>query len=336
LERSLCIPYVPPHQATGAEVSGFHMAYLRQPVPPVFNSRHSDEIFMDLAERLGILYGKRGLYDALNHKKDMLIWEDGFYLGKNKYELDLNQKYTLKEIFDRQLRSWSHGDGRGYEDLCKTGFMKFPAPKKHWYQYYFMPGKKTRHPFYFEFTKRCGDTLRANLRKYNLKFPGIDDEDYVFDQYKAIPYWIENSEINAPAEYDLWALNWKTPYYAHDPDNVCGNPWLNEMSRIDGFDAGIFLNSATAKKKGLKDGDLVTIESRYGKAEGKVKVTELIHPDAVGIPGSHGLGTVQSTPLEREGANFNALLSIDEHTLDIISAGQELSPRVKIYKSGVN
>jgi hypothetical protein len=54
----------------------------------------------------------------------------------------------------------------------------------------------------------------------------------------------------------------------------------------------------------------------------------------VGIPGNHGMGTIQSNPLNRVGASFNSLLTLDEKTLDIISGGQELSPRVKIYKSG--
>jgi len=333
LERSLCLAYVPSHQTTGAEISGMRMAYIRQPVPPVFDNRHMDDIFTDIAERMGILNGKGGMYDYLNKAKDGILGDDGFCLGGTDQELDVVKKYTLREIYDRQLKSWSKGDGRGLDEINKTGFIKHPAPMKEWFLYYYFPDNKTRHPFYFEHLKKTGDELRANLRKSNIKFPGIEDEEYVFEQYRAIPKWIENSEIQAPAEYDLWAVNWKTPYYAHDPDNVSGNPWLAEMSRRDPFDTGVFLNSATAKRKGLRDGDTVVIESRYGKAEGKLRVTELLHPDAVGIPGSHGLGTIQSNPLVREGTNFNALLSLDEHTLDIVSAGQELSPRVKVYKA---
>ncbi len=331
LERCRCVAYRQPHQTTGADQAGMRLAYIRQPVPPVFDSRHTDDIFIELAERLGFLYGPNGLYDRLNK---FSIDGDNFNLGAGEYKLDINKKYTLQEIYDRQLKSWKHGDGRGLDELSKTGFVRYPAPKKYWYTYYFYPDNKTRHPFYFESLKKTGDTLRANLRKYNLKFPGIDNEEEIFDQYRPIPYWIENSEISAPAEYDLWVVSWKTPYYAHDQDNVSGNPWLGEISDKDPFDTGIFLNSATAKKKGLKHGDMVTIESRYGKTAGELKVTELLHPDAVGTPGCHGLGTIQSNPVLRDGPHFNSLLSLDEKTLDAVSAGQELSPRVKIYKSG--
>jgi anaerobic selenocysteine-containing dehydrogenase len=333
MERSSCAVFVPPHQATGREITGINMAYLREPVPPVFNTRHVDDILTDLAERIGILYGEGGLYDRLNRFEDKILRDDGFRLAGTEHALEVDRKHALEDIYDRQLKSWRHGDGRGLEDLKKTGFFLHPAPRKHWYTYYFFPGNKTRHPFYFEHLKKTGDTLRANLRKYGIGFPGVANEDRVFEQYHAIPFWIENSEIQAPSEYDLWAINWKTPYYAHDPDNVGGNPWLVELSREDPFDAGVLINSGTALQKGLKDGDIVEIESRYGRTTGAVKTTELIHPDAVGIPGSHGLGTIQSNPLNRVGTNINVLYSMDEDTIDAVSAGQELSPRVKLRKT---
>lgn len=333
MERSSCVVFVPPHQATGGEIAGMNMAYLRQPVPPVFDTRHADDVLTELAERVGILYGKDGLYDRLNRTADKVLRDDGFYLQGTEHELDINKRYTLDEIYDRQLKSWRHGEGRGLEELKEKGFFVRPAPKKHWYTYYFFPENRTRHPFYFQHLKKTGDSLRASLRKYAIKFPGVEDEESVFEQYHAIPFWIENSEIQAPAEYDLWAINWKTPYYAHDPDNVGGNPWLAELSEKDPFDGAIFLNSETARRKGLNDGDRVVIESRYGTTRGIVRTTELIHPDAVGIPGSHGLGTIQSNPLNREGTNINLLYSLDEKTIDAVSGGLELSPRVKLQKT---
>jgi hypothetical protein len=74
------------------------------------------------------------------------------------------------------------------------------------------------------------------------------------------------------------------------------------------------------------------VESRYGRTEGRLRVSELFHPDAVGIGGSYGLGTCQSNPLNRIGPNFNALLSVDSVTLDGVSAGQDVTPAVKVYR----
>ena len=77
---------------------------------------------------------------------------------------------------------------------------------------------------------------------------------------------------------------------------------------------------------------MVIVESRYGKIEGRVRVSELFHPDAVGISGNYGLGTLHSNPLNRIGPNFNTLLSLDEKTFDGVSGGQDSAPRVKLYK----
>ncbi|OGO24449.1 MAG: hypothetical protein A2144_01595 [Chloroflexi bacterium RBG_16_50_9] len=331
MERSLVSVLYPSHQTTGGEVIGFDTVRVRQPVPNLFDTRHCDDIYTEIAERVGFLCGAGGVYDYLNQQKHHALIDDGFYLGNQK--LDINRKHSLDEIYDRQMKSWSRGDGRGLEELNKDGFFLHPRSRKEYYTYYFFPENKTRHPFYFESLKKTGETLRANLRMHNLKFPGIENEEYIWEQYRPIPCWIENSEINAPPEYDLWVVNWKSPYCPHDSGNPNGNPWLAELYQQDPFDFTIFLNSATAKKKGLKDRDWITVESRYGKTEGIMRVTELIHPDAVGIPGSYGLGTIQSNPIFREGTHFNALLSLDDKTLDAIAAGQELSPRVKVYKS---
>jgi anaerobic selenocysteine-containing dehydrogenase len=273
MERSSCVVFLPPHQATGGEIAGMNMAYMRQPVPPVFNTRHADDIFTDLAERVGILCGEGGLYDRLNKSKDKILHDDGFSLEGTGQELELDRKHALEEIYDRQLKSWRHGDGRGIEELKKVGFFKHTAPRKNWYTYSFFPDNKTRHPFYFEHLLKTGDTLRANLRRHNIRFPGVRDEERIFERYHAIPTWIENSEIQAPPEYDLWVINWKTPYYAHDPDNVGGNPWLAELRQNDPFDGDVIVSTATACRKELKEGDVVAVGSRYGKTRGVLRVT---------------------------------------------------------------
>jgi len=94
----------------------------------------------------------------------------------------------------------------------------------------------------------------------------------------------------------------------------------------------ILLNPAAAARKKLKDGDVVVVESRYGKIEGRLRVSELFHPDTVGVGGSYGLGTCQSNPLNRLGPNFNALLSIDPITFDAVSGGQDTAPAVKVTR----
>ena len=88
-----------------------------------------------------------------------------------------------------------------------------------------------------------------------------------------------------------------------------------------------------AKKKGLRDGDEVCVESRFGKATGKLKVTQLIHPEVLGIAGCYGSGTYMMSPEALKGAHYNSLLSGEEETsMDPISGSITISPRVKLYK----
>ncbi|NLO28806.1 MAG: molybdopterin-dependent oxidoreductase [Actinobacteria bacterium] len=330
MERDIVSVLVPPHQTTGGELYGADTVRVRQAVPALFNTRHCDDILTDIAEGTGVLYGPGGVYDRLNRSMNDLVLTDGFYLGEGT--LDVDRRHTREEIQDQLLKTWPRGDGKGLAEINQEGFFRQPRSRKEFFTYYFSPGDGVRHPFYFERLKKTGDSLRAQLREVGIAYPGIADEETVWEQYRPIPHWIENSEIQAPPEYDLWVVNWKSPYHPHDSGNPEGNPWLAELYAQDPFDFAVFMNAATAAKKGLKDGDRVTVESRYGRTSGALRVTELLHPDALGIPGNYGLGTLQSNPLIRQGTFYNSLLSIDDNTLDAISAGQEISPRVRVYR----
>ncbi|HVN95396.1 MAG TPA: molybdopterin-dependent oxidoreductase [Syntrophorhabdaceae bacterium] len=332
LERLRAAPFYLQHQSIDDEVNGLKMIQLREPVPTLFNTKNADDIFMDLAERLGILYGEGGLYDRLNNSLDWVDKEDGLNMN-GEWKLDLNRRYPLEEIFDRQVRGWPYSGGKGLKELREKGHIDYWKQKKEFYLYYYFPDNQTRHPFYLMGLKEVGDRLRANLEERKISFPMIDDMDYVFDLYRPIPHWVESSESRGFEEgYDLWAINWKTPYLANDSSNLVGNPWLAEIYSKDPWELVILINPATASKKKLKDGDTVVVESRYGKIEGRLRLSELFHPDAVGIGGDYGLGTCQSNPLNRIGPHFNTLLSIDPKTLDAVSAGQDITPAVKVYR----
>jgi len=334
LERFRVAAFYPQHQSIDDEVNGLKMIQLREPVPRLFNTKHVDDIFTELAERLGILCGEGGLYDHLNNNIDWVDKTDGLNMN-GEFKLDINRKYTLEEIVDRQIRGWPYSGGKGLRDLREKGYITYWKPRKEFYNYYYYPSDKTRHPFYFLGLKKVGDQLRGNLMKHHISFPGVDDMDYIFDLYRPVPHWVETSEFRAPEGFDLWAINWKTPYYSNDAGNVAGNPWLAELYSKDPYEAVICLNPVTAQRKNIKDGDMVIIESRYGKIEGRVRVSELFHPDAVGVSGNYGLGTLQSNPLNRIGPNFNTLLSLDEKTFDGVSGGQDSAPRVKLHRKEV-
>jgi anaerobic selenocysteine-containing dehydrogenase len=319
-------------KSLSAETNGIQLVELREPAPVLFNTLDADEIYTRLAEKLGILYGKGGIYDILNNFVDPRVYEHGLNMNEG-YKLDINKKHSMEEIYDQSFRGWKHNTEKWtLEDLKKTGYMVKWDPAREHYNYYFFPGNQTRHPFYFTHLKKTGEELRANMERVNFAFPG-DNMDEFFAEYQAIPHWIENSEFKAPPEYDLWVVNWMTPYFTHDASGcAAGNPWLAEVYTQDPYEGVVCINTATAEAKNLKDGDTVIIESRYGRTEGQIKTTELMHPQVIGISGSYGLGTLQCNPLMKRGPHYNSLLPLDHKSVDSISGGQEAAPRVKITK----
>lgn len=334
MERLRVAPFYPQHQCHDNEVFGLQMIQMRQPVDPLFDTKHCDDILMELAKRIGILTGPGGLYDVLNESEDFLIREHGLNI-REPYKLDINKEHTLIDIFDAQIRSWIYGDGSGFEELNKTGYKVHWEPREKSYLYYYYPEDQTKHQFYFKNLKDTGDMLRSNMEKYNAHFPDIEDDEYIYELYEPVPHWVETSETAAPPEYDMWAINWKTPYVSSDVGAAVSNPWLAELYKADPFEAAICINADTAKKKKLKDGDPVTVTSRYGSIDGIIRTSQRFHPETVGISGSYGSGNKHANPLHNRGPHFNALLSTEMKTLDGISAGQELAPRVKIQKRNV-
>ncbi len=70
---------------------------------------NGDDILIELAERVGILYGKGGLNERLNRS-----------LG-DAFKIDINKKYTWEDLFDRpNLYRTPQGDY--YDNLERFAF----------------------------------------------------------------------------------------------------------------------------------------------------------------------------------------------------------------------
>jgi thiosulfate reductase/polysulfide reductase chain A len=84
------------------------------------------------------------------------------------------------------------------------------------------------------------------------------------------------------AKYPLYLINWKEANHTHT--RTQNNPWLLEIKPSN----PLVIARSTAANLGIRDGDLVWVESKYGKAEAVAKVTDRIHPEVVGA--QHGFG----------------------------------------------
>ncbi|MBN2060832.1 MAG: molybdopterin-dependent oxidoreductase, partial [Deltaproteobacteria bacterium] len=323
LEHEYARFYAVTHQNLDDSVRGLVCAMGRSPaVTPSHNTRSADEVLLEIADRVGFLKGENGINDYMNRS---------FRLeGNNK--LDLDKRYTIEEMIDRRVRQM-FGDENDYERLLNQGAMyRFDTQGKHGHNYYYWPENRTRHPIYFERLKKSGDKLRKNLSAHHVRIPAWKDQEECLHFYQAIPFWITPPEMRSSPEYDMYACNWKSSLMRHGTGDTQQNPWLAEIRDEDPYELYIWVNTGTAKRKGLDDGDEVCVESRHGRVKGRIKCTQLIHPEVIGIPGCYGSGTSMMSPEARKGTHYNRLLSGEEETnIDPISGSITISPKVKIY-----
>jgi len=72
----------------------------------------------------------------------------------------------------------------------------------------------------------------------------------------------------------------------------------------------------------------VWIESRWGKTKGRLKLTELIHPEVVGVAACYGASTFMMSPDSKKGTYYNILLTGKEDVgMDPISGSVTVSRR---------
>jgi anaerobic selenocysteine-containing dehydrogenase len=116
---------------------------------------------------------------------------------------------------------------------------------------------------------------------------------------------------------------------------MAGNPLVDEVSRSNPFTYNIVMNAATAKKKGIKDGDIIVVENPWGdRVTGNVKLTELIHERVLGIV---GLGTWnRGRNFEPRGILYNQLLRLGAKYMDPVVGSCQESINVKAYKAEVS
>jgi thiosulfate reductase/polysulfide reductase chain A len=92
----------------------------------------------------------------------------------------------------------------------------------------------------------------------------------------------EPREWQPDDDYPLYLVNWKESTHTHT--RTQNNRWLLELKP----DNPLQINPRTAEKIGVREGDEVWVESRFGRVKARAHLTEGIHPEVVGL--QHGFG----------------------------------------------
>jgi anaerobic selenocysteine-containing dehydrogenase len=280
---------------------------IRQPVvEPVAGVRQPQEVIQEIGDRLGIL---GDMYRLLNHT----------YMLKGNDKLESGQHYQAADVVDRAARSW-FGENHGLDWFRKNGVIRLSRDIE---EAYIGPFLKARVPIYLEHFLQRGEELKKVMEQLGV--------DWDYSDYTPLSDWMPCHSYDAVqnGEYDLIAVHFKFPYVYGSYGNE--NPWIDEIcKRTNAY--SILLNESVGKAKGLRDGDSVWLESPVQKVRATVKLTQCIHPEAVGVGGHFGHWSPGMPIARGKGVNFNSLLPTDIDHIDKISSALDHCVQVKVYK----
>ncbi|MBI2940384.1 MAG: molybdopterin-dependent oxidoreductase [Chloroflexi bacterium] len=158
------------------------------PMNPLYQSRGDIDIYLDLCEKAGILYGKDGYLDQLNQALAL----------KDPQKLELNAKPGVREILDRWAKSNGIAEGIAYFE--RNGVqVKGPISPKSLYGYVTDPPfGGVRHRLYGESLLRYQGEMRAK---------GV--EPIYWQDYTPLPTWRTPTMEGSPPEYDQYLTSYK-------------------------------------------------------------------------------------------------------------------------------
>jgi len=279
------------------------------PMQPLFQSRGEIDIYMDLCEKAGLLYGKGGYLDELNKALKL----------KEPYALPVDRKPTVREIFDR----WAKGAGiaEGVTYFEKQGVqVKGPVSARKYYGYAQNPPfHGLRHRLYGESLLRYRDEMRAR-----------GAGEIYWQDYTPLPTWRQPTMDSSPPEYDLYLISYKMIEFKQSRSTFI--PLLAELAPRQRLD----INPKTARSRGIKDGDEVWVQSHNAvtgetrRVRVQVHYTEAIRPDTVGMPHHYGGWTHPRS--KGQGPTSNALYFTGEGYV-ANTADQSFHVKVRVYKA---
>lgn len=291
---------------------------IRQPIVNAYNIPHDAySILWELSKRLGI----RDKYiEGLNGT--WKLKETKFATGRD---------YTAREAVEVLWADKTHG--KPFSIAIKEGFVGSTIPTKEVYtkgiEAQFKGAGKPKMQFYGDSMVQTYEKVKQTVEKSSIK--NID-----LTQYKIAysPFPIRDHAFPTPHREAE-----KLPFYLMTFKRIfrnqmaCSNtnPILNFALGKDTQENHVMLNTSAAGKLGIKDGDVVVVESRIGKVSGKCKLTEGIRPDTVGVSYHYGHLITAFPAYARKGIAINSVLEL--HPDKISGMNSFNDTKCKVYKA---
>jgi molybdopterin-containing oxidoreductase family molybdopterin binding subunit len=279
---------------------------IRQPVlPPEGEQRRFQEVLLELADRIGMRADLNAAYNASMNLQA-------------PHRLEGDRAYTWEEICDTELKC-NFGPQRGLDWFKQHGLIKWPKRPEEVYWRAFLD---VRVPIYWDFMPRLADQIDAITAPRGLKMPR--------DYYAPLPDFLPcASHAEAHDGFDLTAFYYRDTL--HTNSYTTENPWLDEAAQLDPFSYAVAIHAGTARRKGLAEGQAVWIENENGRrVKGRLHLTEMVHPEGIGIGGCHGHWGEGMPVAKDKGVFFNGLLELDWAHSSPVNLNLDLCARVRL------
>jgi anaerobic selenocysteine-containing dehydrogenase len=279
------------------------------PMDPLYDSKGDIDIYLDLCEKAGILFGEGGYLDQVNKALKL----------KGGYELDISRKPAVREIFDLWARSSGIDTGIAFFEKNGVQNKGTVAPAKK-YGYATSPAfGGARHRLYGESLLRIQGEMKSK------------GADKIFWQdYTPLPVWRQPTMEASPPDYDFYLTSFKQVEFKQSRTSMI--PLVAEISPRQYCE----MNDKVAAARGINDGDEVWVES-HNAVTGEVRKVKTLarlvaglRPDTVAM--SHHYGMWTHPWAKGQGPTPNALF----HTMEGYvsnTADQTYHVKVRVYKA---
>ena len=279
---------------------------IRQPVlPPEGEQRRFSEVLLELADRVGM---RADLNAAMNASLNL----------QGEYRLEGDRSYSHEEICDKDLKC-NFGPEHGLAWFKANGVLTWPKKPE---EVYWRPFVDVRVPVYWEFLLSVADQIDAITGPRGLPVQS--------EFYQPLPDFIPcRSHCCTVPGFDLYAFYYRDTL--HTNSYTLENPWLDEAAKLDPYSYAIAINTETGRRRGLHDGQEVLVQTERGRdVKGRVRLTQAVHPEALGIAACAGHWGDGMPIAKGKGVAFNALLDLDWHHVSPINLNLDLCVRVKV------
>jgi len=313
-----------------------HGVVLRQPaVEPRGEARDFSWISTQLAKRTGLLEKYNA---AINRGAGGVPLQGEGY----DFTLDTGTEHSSEEVWEAACKAATaeYSDGKEVHDLDwfrENSFYVVPFRQADWYLYPTMVAKGLRFELpYQERLHRIG--LELGNRLHELDIHWWDEQ---LKEYAPLPVWhdvlatLDSAMRNTgeePDEFPFWLITTKSMQYASG--NNVSIQLMDEVSQNVRGHGRILINTSTAERLGIDDGDLVELRSPIAVNRGRVAVSQGVRPDTLVVPGQFDHW---ATPFAKDlkYPSLNTLAPMSLELTDSTGSGADLV-RVSIRRIGAH